>query len=122
MQEHRSCKLSPESLHLVGGKSRKVRSTQSCSPHPPQRGCYPVITRPKRPQHLGGSGLGLAARANKEGGAAGATHAWTALSPHRSRRPDISEHLEENTNKQVFMRAVTQLTKARSLSLEMSLL
>lgn len=64
----------------------------------------------------------LAARGYKDRSAAGATLAWRTLAPHRSRWPDVSEQPEKNTNKQVFMRAVTQLTKASSLSLEMSLL
>lgn len=72
--------------------------------------------------HTEESKLGFAARAHRERNAAAATRAWRALAPQRSRWPDVPEHPEKNTNKQIFMRTVTQLTKASSLSLEMSLL
>ena len=120
MQEHRSCKPAPESLHLPGGKNRKVRSTQSCRPSPLEILYH--HSRPRYPPHVGGPGFALAAGRTKKEVQLEPPMRGRHSPPPPSRWPDISEHPEKNTNRQVFMRAVTQLTKASSLSLEMSLL
>ena len=116
MQEHRSPKLA---IYLEA-KIEKADVLRNASPPHWRSRSYP----PSPAQvlcTLGRSGVWFSSQ-DVQRGAAGATHAKIASSPHHSRWPNTSEHPEKNTNKQIFMRAVTQLTKASSLSLEMSLL
>lgn len=116
MQEHRSPKLA---IYLEA-KIEKADVLRNASPPHWRSRSYP----PSPAQvlcTLGRSGVWFSSQ-DVQRGADGANHAKIASSPRHSRWPDTSEHPEKNTNKQIFIKAVTQLTKASSLSLEMSLL
>lgn len=94
MQEHRGCKLAvyPET------KIEKAEALTAASP--PHWRSYP----PSLAQvlcTLGRSGVWFSSQ-DVQRGAAGATHAKMASSPHRSRWPDTSEHPEKNTNKRAL--------------------
>lgn len=102
--------LFPDSLHL--SKKRKERERENSEALPVSTCKRKILTRhsqAKQPPCLG-------SWASKGKCAAGVTRARRASPPQNWRWPDASKHPEENTNKQVFMRAVTQLTEASSLS------